>query len=492
MNPFKILLFLLSVFVILLIVSLFFPDDGIHINEKFSLHFITQGEIFNPDTFEYADISSIISQSMAINDSILTGDLVFPGGEEFTPDTIRANEDSLKIKIQKIEFPEDDNTMLYPIFRQFRKLNTTGELIRIMHYGDSQIEGDRMTSFIRYRLQRRFGGSGIGLQPVVSLYGYQLSLKHTASDNWLRYTAFGSMDTTLGHNNYGALACFARFTPNQNDILLPGTDVHEAWIELTGSGRSWSGSAAFHHCRIFFGNNPEPVLYKLYANDSLIDADFLPVCDGLEIKHWHFNQPPTKLRFSFHGSVSPDFYAIALDDEKGVAVDNIPMRGSAGLVFTKMNQYLLKEMFDSLNVKMLILQFGGNVVPYIAENYSYYAKWFTSQLRTLKNLCPDIPIVVIGVSDMSTKEKDRFVTYSNLEKIRDALKSASFNEGCAYWDMFEAMGGRNSMPSWVYAQPPLASSDFVHFNQRGARVIAEMFCNALIYEYESYLENLNR
>ncbi len=492
MKPFKILLFLLSVFLILLIISLFFPENGIRINEKFSLHFITPYEIFKSDTFEYADISSIINQSVAINDSDLNDNMVFPEESEFTLDTIRANEDSLKIKIQRIEFPDSNRALLYPIFRQFRKLNTSGELIRIMHYGDSQIEGDRMTSFIRYRLQRRFGGSGIGLQPLVSLYGYQLSLKHTVSDNWLRYTAFGSVDTTLGHNNYGALGCFARFTPPQNDTILPDTVIHEAWIELAGSGRTWSGSAAFHQCRIFFRGNPEPVLYELYTNDSLFDADFLPVSDRLEIKKWYFSQTPVKLRFSFHGSVSPDFYAIALDDEQGVAVDNIPMRGSAGLVFTKMDEDLLKEMFDSLNVKMFILQFGGNVVPYIADNYSYYEKWFTSQLKTLKRLCPDAPIVVIGVSDMSTKEKDRFVTYPNLENIRDAMRSASFSAGCAYWDMFEAMGGRNSMPSWVYAEPPLATSDFVHFNQRGARVIAEMFYNALIYEYESYLESLKK
>lgn len=488
MKPFNILLFLLSVFVILLIVSLFFPENGIRINEKLSLHFITTDEIFNSDTFEYADISAIISQSKAINDSIFTEELFSTEEAEFMPDTIRANEDSLKIKVQKIEFPEGYNTMLYPVFRQLRKLNASGELFRIMHYGDSQIEGDRMTSFIRYKLQRQFGGSGIGLQPMVSLYGYQISLKHTASDNWLRYTAFGNVDTTLEHNCYGALGCFARFTPNRNDTILPDTTIHEAWIELTGSGRTWSGSAAFHQCRIFFGNNQEPVLYELYTNDTLYDADFLPVSNGLEIKQWHFDQPPMKLRFSFHGSVSPDFYAIALDDGQGVAVDNIPMRGSSGLVFTKIDQDMLKEMYDLLNVKMLILQFGGNVVPYIAENYIYYEKWFSGQLRTLRKLFPDIPIVVIGVSDMSTKEKDRFVTYPNLEKIRDAMKSASFSAGCAYWDMFEAMGGRNSMPSWVYAQPQLATSDFVHFNQRGARVIAEMFYNALIYEYEAYLD----
>jgi len=45
------------------------------------------------------------------------------------------------------------------------------------------------------------------------------------------------------------------------------------------------------------------------------------------------------------------------------------------------------------------------------------------------------------------------------------------------------MGGKNSMPSWVSAQPPLAVADYVHFNARGAKVIAEMFSNALLYEY---------
>ena len=492
MKPFKILLFLLSVLFILLILSLFFPEDGIRINEKFSLHFINPDEIFDNDTSEYADISLIISQSIAINDSILTFDMVFPGEEGFNPDTIRANEDSLKIKVHRIEFPDGDRTILHPFFHHLSNLNSSNELIRIMHYGDSQIEGDRMTSFIRYRLQRRFGGSGIGLQPMVSLYGYQLSLKHTASDNWIRYTAFGNADTTLEHDCYGALACFARFTPYGKDKLLPDTVLNEAWIEVQGSSRAWPQMTQYNRCKIFFGNSTEPVLYELYTDDNLVDADFLPVSDGLAIKLWEFDQSPAKLKLSFKGSVSPDFYGIAFDSEKGLAVDNIPMRGSAGLVFTRIDQDLLKEMFDSLNVKMLILQFGGNVVPYIAENYSFYEKWFAGQLKRLKKMCPDIPIMVIGVSDMSTKEKNRFVTYPYLEEIRDALKAASFSAGCAYWDMFEAMGGKNSMPSWVFAKPSLAASDFVHFNQRGARVIAEMFYNAFIYEYESYLENYHK
>jgi hypothetical protein len=56
--------------------------------------------------------------------------------------------------------------------------------------------------------------------------------------------------------------------------------------------------------------------------------------------------------------------------------------------------------------------------------------------------------------------------------------------------MYKAMGGRNSMPAWVNADPPLAASDYVHFNPRGAKTIAQMFYNAFILEYQKF-ENEN-
>ena len=36
-----------------------------------------------------------------------------------------------------------------------------------MHYGDSQIECDRITSLLRQRFQEEFGGMGVGLVPAL-------------------------------------------------------------------------------------------------------------------------------------------------------------------------------------------------------------------------------------------------------------------------------------------------------------------------------------
>jgi hypothetical protein len=96
-------------------------------------------------------------------------------------------------------------------------------------------------------------------------------------------------------------------------------------------------------------------------------------------------------------------------------------------------------------------------------------------------------ILLIGISDMSHREGNSFVSYPNIEKIRDAQRDAAFRAGVAFWDCYQAMGGKNSMPNWVYANPPLASKDFVHFSLRGSNLIAEMFYSALMDSYNKYL-----
>lgn len=48
------------------------------------------------------------------------------------------------------------------------------------------------------------------------------------------------------------------------------------------------------------------------------------------------------------------------------------------------------------------------------------------------------------------------------------------------------MGGRNSMVSWVEADPPLAATDYTHFSPLGARKVGELFYTALINEFAAY------
>jgi hypothetical protein len=160
------------------------------------------------------------------------------------------------------------------------------------------------------------------------------------------------------------------------------------------------------------------------------------------------------------------------------------MRGGSGLIFSSMTRSTQQSMLDELSPGLILLQYGGNVVPYMSPGY--YRRAFKRQLKFFSELCPGIPIIVIGPSDMSVRENGHFNTYPNLEGIRNALRDATLESGFGFWDLYEAMGGKNSMASFVHSDPPLASTDYVHFTNLGVNLVAEMFYNALMLEYRVY------
>ncbi len=148
----------------------------------------------------------------------------------------------------------------------------------------------------------------------------------------------------------------------------------------------------------------------------------------------------------------------------------------------------LHAMYSDLDVKLLILQYGGNVLPNLkdAEEAAQYGRFFGAQIARFKKMIPGVSIIVIGPSDMSIKDGEHYVTRPYLEEVRDAMKTNALAQGAVFWDMYAAMGGRNSMVSWVEADPPLAATDYTHFSPQGAKKVAELFYTALINDFAAY------
>ncbi len=490
-RPHITLLFILSVFTVLLLVSFGFyiiapaDNDSVIIYKDLKISFFKPNAIFQKKE-QYADISDIIADNTSFLDTSYIDTSLVTKNKEIKFDTVRANADSLKKSIRKLEFPDNNRTILHPVFMAMDSAASRKKVVRIMHFGDSQIEGDRITSFVRNKVHKQFGGSGIGLIPARQLYNFKFSVIHDASDNWFRYTLYGKRDTLIKHKRYGILAGFNSFTSQPVDSSDADTSMKRAWISVKESPYSYFNTRKFEQCRLFYGHNSSSFNARLLVDDALVDSGNYRPSNKLKQIEWQFSEPTNNIRLEFDGVKSPEIYGIALDAMSGVAVDNIAMRGSSGLVFTRMDPALFKKLIKKLDVKLLILQFGGNVVPNIRKDYSYYERWFFAQLNYIKKHAPDVKVIVIGVADMSMKKGSRYVSYPNIELVRDAMKKASFRAGAAYWDMFEAMGGKNSMPSWVFAKPSLAGKDFVHFNPRGAKIIANMFYNAFLHEYNAY------
>ncbi len=507
MKPYKTLLFLIVVFIVLSLLSFIFPKEGIQIGSNLIFKFPDIKSLYTPKESKYADISEILAQhkiEIAENIEDIIEDTIKELNDSIhiLPDSLKADiipdslilKDSLETSLpekqpgtirQYLEYPENNKSVLYPFFNHLKNLKTSNELIRILHYGDSQIEGDRITSYIRNELQKQFGGTGIGMFTPVIIKGTNLSMDLKLNGSWDRYTIQSIKNENISHKRLGALMSFGRFAP----MTSIDNTLYFGEINLRKSNITYQRTRKFKQCRVFYGFNEGPFIAELKYKDQTLDAEMIPVSRQLNTISWDIDGALDEITVSFKGEDSPDIYGIALDDHSGIAVDNIPLRGSSGIDFTKTDLAFLRSMYQKINTKLIILQFGVNLVPYIIDDYSYYEKQFYKQLKTLKSLRPDICIIVIGVSDMSQKKDGQFVSYPNIEKIREAQKNAAFKADCAFWDMYEAMGGKNSMPAWVNTNPALARTDFTHFTWKGSVVISKMFYEALINDYNEYLKN---
>jgi lysophospholipase L1-like esterase len=440
-----------------------FPPKGIAITESFTLYFPTVEEIFLPKARKH----NIVAEKMI---QTLTRDTVEAIAAPVVDDKIEFVIDSTDAT--RLHYPNNNKAVLYPLFELLDSVKHHGGLIRILHYGDSQIEEDRMTGVIRARLQQEFGGSGPGLMCPVPV-AVPMSMQHWWSDNFERYVVFGNYWDQADHNRYGVMCAFSKYEGNS------------ASLSFKESRLSFEVSRRVERVKILYGYGESLAEVTLIADGVPQGMRLLRAGPGLHSVTWTLDSSAKELKLQFSGK-SPEIYAVALDAKTGVCVDNIPIRGSSGLDFTKVDSALLAECIRELNVRAVILQFGGNVVPVIRsqKDLDWYRQTFAKQLSIFKSL--GLHIIMIGLADMSTSERGEMVSYPAVAQIRDVTKEEVHKVGGVFWDMYEAMGGENSMPEFVNATPPLAIDDYIHFNRDGAAKMARLFVKSLMKDYNEY------
>jgi len=334
---------------------------------------------------------------------------------------------------------------------------------------------DRISSYIREQLQRTYGGSGMGLLPALEVTPkYTVAIQSTGG--WTRKLTFGGNENRAKHNRYGPMAYFCH---KESDV---------ASVVITARENTSYKNRNFNTCNILIGALDKPLEITAAAGGKTLEPKTLAASATEQLVTFNIDSSDGKIGLKFSGAKA-DILGISLDGSSGVSLDNIPMRGCSGTVFKRINSESLKKTYELLGVKMVILQFGGNALPGMSSKASAeaYGKKFYEELKYLKAINPELMIFVIGPADMSVKVNGNLQTHVQLENVRDALRKATLDAGGVFWDMYEAMGGNGSMIQWVKSKPALGSPDYIHFSQKGAVKISEIFYQSLMKEYDMYL-----
>lgn len=453
MKTYKILLFIFLAIAALGLLCFFFPKDGITLGRT-TLRFPSLEQILARKDSERAD-SLRIAEMAAINerDSLLNT----------LQDSLSFYQSALITAEGRFHCPNGDLNYFADLYKTLQKAKAGNRIVRILHYGDSQIEMDRISGNIREFFQERFGGGGPGMMPALQTIP-SVSVYQSATGNFSCYAIYGDIARN-GEESYGIMAKAYRLNGN-------GTFTASA----SNNPGAKSKVKQFSSIRLIFFNRGDRFSASLSGKGQTIVEEQATNKKGVQSFVWNLDTPVT--RFSISLSGEGDIYGICGDNGYGVAVDNIPLRGCSGTIFTQINDTLMQQSLQEADAGLIILQFGGNAMPGVTSQTAVnsYKKRIINQIQYFKRVCPQAKILFIGPSDMAKRVNGQMDSYPYLEEMNEALKQAVTENGAAYWDMFTVMGGRQSMIAWH--NNGLAGADYIHFTPKGADKMGEILCSS--------------
>ena len=464
MKPRHIAYIIWTVIALLGAICVIVPKDGWHIG-SFDLRFPTLAEALDMDA-EPTPLPLDTIEQLEPDTLSTVRDTIVPLDTTTNHDTVVKAVRPVTPTAEPIRTQQADTRAHLALF--YQALDSAHTMpVRVVHYGDSQIEEDRITNILRERWQKRYGGGGVGLIPLhqtipTRSISQRLSINgitQKAQGGPKRYIIYGPRSMRLNNNDYGVMGQVAVM----DSTLVAGSEDILLTIEPM---------------------TKKPKTYNYFSRIRLL-TDSVSISSPLASSPDHLLHLPDsttrcELRLQGRGKV----YGVSLETPTGVIVDNIPMRGCSGNIFTRLDSTTLRAFYSETNTRLIILQFGGNMIPQ-TENpatINGYVKTLRQQVRLLRACAPQASILFIGPSDMSTRIDGEMKTYPMVPYLDRMLRKMAHEEQIAYWSMYNAMGGENSMVKWV--EIGLAGSDYVHFTRSGANKIGKIL-GAWLDDYPS-------
>lgn len=332
--------------------------------------------------------------------------------------------------------------------------------IRVVHYGDSQLEEDRMTCDLRRDLQTRFGGGGVGMVPLhqsiptqtMSHSTYINDRRQTIKQGPQRFLIYGPKNMRRTDRNYGPMGQNAYL----DNAAVEGSESLE--VRLATYTKNNTPECYFTRLRLLASEG-----VHVSANGQTIGTDSMITFPD--------STHAANLRFSGKGFV----YGISLETPTGVIVDNMAMRGCSGTIFKGIDKAQLQHYFQSTNTRLIILQFGGNSVNASEASVRHYAEIMRDQIHYLKECAPEAAFLFIGPSDMLTTKGGQKITIPGVPLLDKLLLRMCQEERIGYWSLYQAMGGEGSMKRWQ--EQHLAGGDGIHFTHDGATKAGKMLAD---------------
>lgn len=363
------------------------------------------------------------------------------------------------------------------LFAALRRTETEGGRTRISHYGDSPITNDGITSTLRRKLQSRFGDAGHGFILIDRPWGWyeHVGVSRKASKGWtsdpIHITAKGERYYGFGGVSFTASAAGVTATFK----ATPESDApHEvAAFDIDFLARPRGGD--------FDVEIDGKTIQRVSTNAETIRSAFYRA----EAPDRSNSHPVLTLRVVGNGPVQ--LFGVSLEAETGgVQYDSLGVNGAhIALLSRYLDTDHWTEQLRHRAPDLVIIGYGANESQFEALPMDQYEKDTRAVIRRIKAALPDASILLLGPMDRGMRGPGgETVTRPMIPKLIAYQRRLAFEEGCAFFDTFTAMGGEGTVARWMEAHPKLMGGDFTHPTFQGSEIVGSLIYDALMKAYQ--------
>ncbi len=352
----------------------------------------------------------------------------------------------------------------------FQLKNTNHGIVNIIHLGDSHIQADFLTKAIRFDLQRYFGNAGRGLIVPGRVAGTNepFNIHSGSPQSWQAkrcvYPAeplpIGVSGITIRNMHPGATL----------EIFM-----NELWQDYS-----------FNSIGIFYLNDRSS--FSIHVKDT--------VGNILGISRFHPDSTVNFVKLDLSiiterivlEAVREDsiqnnatWFGFNLSNRRpGVLYHAIGVNGAKYVHYNAAP--LFPEQTHSLDPRLIVLALGTNEAldyPYIDKKFLVDVDELVSKLRAHNPLAK---FVIVTPSDAFIRKTRK---NPGLLRIREQLLTYAVENGFAFYDWHQVMGGEGAAAKWKKAN--LMRSDGVHFTREGYELQGHAFFQAIMKGYNNYV-----
>jgi lysophospholipase L1-like esterase len=379
----------------------------------------------------------------------------------------------LKLEDNRLEFKGDSAAFM----RFYQKLDTlifTGKgQVNIVHFGGSHVQAGTLSD----RMRQNWLQLSPGLKHSRGFFfPYRLAHTNNPKNYSISYDGFWE-------------GCRCAVPSAQCQWGVSGINASTVDTNAAFSITAYDGDTSayeFTRVRLFYIFSDSSLVPEPDMPQEVINVSIDSVSNYVE---YTFAEPCTTFTCAIQqrDSLQTGFTLQGIQyvsNEPGLTYHSIGVNGAATYSFLRCTNFT--NQLQSLQPDLVIFGLGINDA-YRPENQFSQATYeanYDSLVWKIHEVNPDAVFIFMTNNDSYYKRR---YSNPNIVKVQKAMESLSAKYQSAYWDLFEIMGGFNSIRGWE--RYGLAKRDKIHFTPAGYALNADLLFEAIKRSYGNYLHD---